>query len=181
MDRSLDMMVALLAIHKAGGAYLPLDPAYPAERIAFMVEDAKVPVLLTQGHLISELPPHQARVLAIDTSWELVSFENEDNLVSQAEPQNLAYLIYTSGSTGKPKGVMVQHRNAANFFAGMDQRIPHDPPGTWLAVTSLSFDISVLELFWTLARGFKVVLHSDKLEASREGRGYSCGDVDQID
>jgi natural product biosynthesis luciferase-like monooxygenase protein len=75
---------------------------------------------------------------------------------------NLAYVIYTSGSTGKPKGVMVCHRNAVNFFAGMDERLDHDPPGVWLAVTSLSFDISVLELFWTLARGFRVVLQGDR-------------------
>ncbi len=74
---------------------------------------------------------------------------------------DLAYLIYTSGSTGRPKGVMVTHRNVANFAAGMDAQIPHDPPGTWLAVTSLSFDISVLELFWTLSRGFHVVVASE--------------------
>ena len=81
------------------------------------------------------------------------------DLEGGAGPNNLAYVIYTSGSTGTPKGVMVEHRNVVSFFAGMDERIPHDPPGTWLAVTSLSFDISVLELFWTLARGFRVVIH----------------------
>jgi hypothetical protein len=80
-------------------------------------------------------------------------------------PDNLAYLIYTSGSTGRPKGVMVEHRNVSNFFTGMDERIGGEGPGVWLAVTSLSFDISVLELFWTLARGFTVVLSSDENRA----------------
>ena len=83
----------------------------------------------------------------------------------------LAYLIYTSGSTGRPKGVMVEHRNVSNFFVGMDAQIPHDPPGRWLAVTSLSFDISVLELFWTLARGFSVVMSSDADRALVSGGG----------
>src|SRR6185295_8591847 len=77
------------------------------------------------------------------------------------QPSDLAYVIYTSGSTGRPKGVMVEHRNVASFFAAMDECIPHDPPGVWLAVTSLSFDISVLELVWTLCRGFEVVVHTE--------------------
>jgi hypothetical protein len=95
------------------------------------------------------------------------------------ESHALAYLIYTSGSTGKPKGVMVEHRNVANFFAGMDARIEHDPPGVWLAVTSLSFDISVLELFWTLARGFRVVLSSDEDRALVSGGGSAVSSYGQ--
>ncbi|MEZ4644340.1 MAG: LLM class flavin-dependent oxidoreductase [Chloroflexota bacterium] len=162
MDRSIDMIVALFGILKAGGAYLPLDPTYPADRLAFMVEDAGIPVIITQSHLVEQLPPHHARVVQMDTDWSLIAQELKENVHSGVNPNNLAYVIYTSGSTGKPKGVMVQHRNAVNFFAGMDERIPHDPPGTWLAVTSLSFDISVLELFWTLSRGFKVILYADK-------------------
>ena len=161
MDRSIEMMVALVGIHKAGGAYLPLDPTYPQDRIAFMVEDAATPILLTQQHLVSNLPPHQAKVVCVDADWGQISQQSSDNAVSNVAPHNLAYVIYTSGSTGKPKGVMVQHGNATNFFAGMDDRIGKTP-GTWLAVTSLSFDISVLELFWTLTRGFKVVLFDDK-------------------
>jgi natural product biosynthesis luciferase-like monooxygenase protein len=162
MERSLEMLVALLGVLKAGGAYLPLDPEYPSDRIAFMVEDAQVPILLTQGQFMSDLPPHQAQVIPIDASWDLISFEQKSNVESSVTPADLSYIIYTSGSTGKPKGVMVQHGNVVNFFAGMDERIAHDPPGTWLAVTSLSFDISVLEFFWTLARGFKLILYSEK-------------------
>ncbi len=162
MDRSIEMMVALVGIHKAGGAYLPLDPAYPQDRIAFMVEDTATPVLLTQQHLAASLPPHQAQVVRLDADWPQVAGQSSENVSSGVAPHNLAYVIYTSGSTGKPKGVMVQHGNVVNFFVGMDERIPHSPPGTWLAVTSLSFDISVLELFWTLARGFKVIIFDDK-------------------
>ncbi|MCA9898612.1 MAG: LLM class flavin-dependent oxidoreductase [Ardenticatenaceae bacterium] len=167
MDRSIEMMVALIGIHKAGGAYLPLDPTYPKDRLAFMVEDTATPVLLTQKHLVASLPPHQAQVVRVDADWEQIGEQSGENVFSGVEPHNLAYVIYTSGSTGKPKGVMVQHGNAVNFFVGMDARIgdasiPHSPPGTWLAVTSTSFDISVLELFWTLARGFKVIIFDDK-------------------
>ncbi len=161
MERSLEMMVALLGTLKAGGAYVPLDPTYPRERIAFMVEDGGVPVLLTQARLVNELPSHQARVVQVDADWDAIARQPRGSVDSGVTSENLGYVIFTSGSTGKPKGVMVCHRNVINFFAGMDQGISHSPPGAWLAVTSLSFDISVLELFWTLARGFKVVLSSD--------------------
>ena len=162
MDRSLDMMVSLFGVLKAGAAYVPLDPTYPDERIAFMVEDAELPVLLTQEDLLAKLPPHHAQVICVDSDWNAIARERTTNPESGVTPKNLSYVIYTSGSTGKPKGVMVGHQNVVNFFAGMDERIPHDSPGVWLAVTTLSFDISVLELFWTLARGFKVILQGDK-------------------
>ena len=163
MERSLEMMVGLLGLLKAGGAYVPLDPTYPQERIAFMVEDAQVPIIISQDSLRSELPNHQAEVICLDTDWDTIAQEPEISPQSDVTSDNLSYVIYTSGSTGKPKGVMVRHQNVVNFFAGMDEVIPHDPPGVWLAVTSLSFDISVLELFWTLSRGFKVVLYADKV------------------
>jgi non-ribosomal peptide synthetase component F/methionyl-tRNA formyltransferase/acyl carrier protein len=162
MGRSLDMIVGLLGILKAGGAYLPLDHTYPEDRIAFMVEDAKVPVLLTQARFVKNLPPNHAQLVSVDTDWNIISTESEENFHGGVIPDNMSYVIYTSGSTGKPKGVMVCHGNVVNFFTGMDEVIPHDPPGVWLAVTSLSFDISVLELLWTLARGFKLILYADK-------------------
>ncbi|MBK8985238.1 MAG: LLM class flavin-dependent oxidoreductase [Chloroflexi bacterium] len=158
MERSIELMVALLGIHKAGGAYLPLDPDYPQERLAFMAEDAAVTVLLAQERTQADLPTANATVVRLDADWPTIAAYSAAKVHSGVTPANLSYLIYTSGSTGKPKGVMVQHGNAVNFFVGMDQRIPHNPPGIWLAVTSLSFDISVLELFWTLSRGFKVVI-----------------------
>jgi non-ribosomal peptide synthetase component F/methionyl-tRNA formyltransferase/acyl carrier protein len=162
MERSLQTIVGLLGILKAGGAYLPLDQSYPAERIAFILDDAQVPVLLTQAHLAGDLPVHQAQVVCVDTELCTISNESKENVDSGITPDNLSYVIYTSGSTGKPKGVMVCHSNVVNFFTGMDGCIPHDAPGVCLAVTSLSFDISVLELLWTLARGFKVILYADK-------------------
>ena len=168
LERSIDLLTGVYGILKAGAAYVPLDPAYPADRLALMVEDAQCPILLTQRGLLHRLPPHRARVVCIDTDWGSIEREPEDDLDSGVTGSNLSYVIYTSGSTGRPKGVMVEHRNVTNFFAGMDDCVPHSPPGTWLAVTSLSFDISVLELFWTMARGFKVVLHggSDKTRAA---------------
>lgn len=155
--RAPDLLIGALGILKAGGAYVPLDPSYPAERLAHYLTDSAAPVVVTQSALVATLPSHAADLLVLDADPRLATAP-ATNPPGGAEPHNLAYLIYTSGSTGLPKGVMVEHRNVANFFAGMDAHIRHDPPGVWLALTSLSFDISVLELFWTLARGFKVVL-----------------------
>lgn len=162
--RSLDLLVGALAIQKAGGGYVPLDPAYPPDRIALYIEDSGAPVIVAQSTLVDSLPAHQAQVLVIDQDPAIASQPDTDP-ASGVSVSDIAYMIYTSGSTGRPKGVMVEHRNVANFFRGMDDRIRHDPPGVWLAVTSLSFDISVLELFYTLARGFKLVLSSDENRA----------------
>lgn len=166
IKRSVDLLVASLAVLKAGAAYVPLDPAYPRDRIAHFLNDSQASVVLTQQALRADLPDSQAEILALDTQ---PLGEDAENITSTASGDDLAYLIYTSGSTGLPKGVMVRHDNVANFFAAMDARIPYKAGDTWLAVTSLSFDISVLELFWTLSRGFKLVLSSDesRLELSR--------------
>ncbi len=161
LGRSLDLVVGALAIFKAGGAYVPLDPTYPAERLGFYVEDSGAKVILSESALAGTLPGADAARLEIDTDPRIANApaRRPDSAVTG---EDLAYLIYTSGSTGRPKGVMVTHRNVSNFFTGMDARIPHDPPGVWLAITSIAFDISVLELFWTLARGAKVVIASDE-------------------
>ncbi len=162
LQRSTDLVVSILAVHKSGGAYVPLDPLYPADRIALMIEDAALGVILSETAIVGQLPSHRAEVVLVDADWPEIACHSEANVPSKLNSQQLAYVIYTSGSTGKPKGVMIEHRNVLNFFAGMDERIEHDPPGVWLAVTSLSFDISVLELLWTLSRGFKVVLFRDR-------------------
>jgi natural product biosynthesis luciferase-like monooxygenase protein len=162
--RSLDLLIGALAIQKAGGAYVPMDPAYPAERIALFIEDSAAPVIVTQAALADSLPSGQAQVLVLDADPRLAEAP-VTNLDSGVTAADLAYMIYTSGSTGRPKGVMVEHGNVVNFFAGMDDRIDHADGSVWLAVTSLSFDISVLELFWTLARGFKLVLSNDENRA----------------
>ncbi|MGP6089426.1 MupA/Atu3671 family FMN-dependent luciferase-like monooxygenase [Antarctobacter jejuensis] len=158
--RSIDLMVGALAILKAGGAYLPMDPSYPADRLQHFVEDSGAQVIVTQAAVEPSLPRHEAQLLVLDAEPRL-DVQPGENLPDTSGPEDLAYLIYTSGSTGKPKGVMVEHRNVCNFYKGMDAHIPRDG-GTWLAVTSLSFDISVLELFWTSARGLTVVLTGDE-------------------
>jgi natural product biosynthesis luciferase-like monooxygenase protein len=162
MERSIELIVALLGVHKAGAAYVPLDPTYPRDRLAFMVEDSQLRVLLTTKQTAGHLPPHSAERVCLDADWETIAERPADRPTSPVTSENLAYVIYTSGSTGKPKGVMVTHRNVVNFFAGMDERLGGDTPGVWLAVTSLSFDISVLEILWPLTHGFKVVIQGDR-------------------
>lgn len=161
VERSVEMMVGLIAILKAGGAYVPIDPSYPTRRVALMIDDSQAPVILATERTKSCLP-HTARyVLSIDGETDAIRRNSTGPVFSTAGGKNLAYVIYTSGSTGRPKGVMIEHRNVVNFFRGMDQAIGSDP-GIWLAATSISFDISVLELFWTLTRGFQVILHGDE-------------------
>ena len=162
LDRSIDLVVAVIAVHKAGGAYVPLDPTYPRERLALMLEDSGAPIVVSNRRLAADLPATRTRVIRLDADNAAIAAQSSEALPPSARATDLAYVIYTSGSTGRPKGVMVEHRNVVNFFTGMDPVIAHDPPGTWLAVTSLSFDISVLELLWTLARGFHVVVHEDR-------------------
>jgi natural product biosynthesis luciferase-like monooxygenase protein len=160
VPRSLELLVATLGVLKAGCAYVPLDPAFPADRLEFMIADSSMPVILSHTRVRDALPETSATVLCVDAPRAVVS---EAVPLQEAGPENLAYCIYTSGSTGLPKGVLLEHRNVVNFFAAMDQIVPREGAGqpVWLAVTSLSFDISVLELFWTLARGFKVIIHDE--------------------
>ncbi len=170
VHRGPQLLIGALGILKAGGAYVPIDPAYPADRIALYIHDSAAPVIVTQKTLAADLPAGAALLLELDRDPRLEG-ASKDNLEGGATAEDLAYLIYTSGSTGKPKGVMVEHRNVSNFFTGMDARISHSSGGVWLAVTSLSFDISVLELFYTLGRGFKLVLAGDETRTMvSEGR-----------
>ncbi len=172
LRRSSALLIAALAIMKAGGAYLPMDPAYPADRTALYIEDSGTKVIVTDSALAVDLPDSAAETILMDNLPAETDTGNPDSGVTGA---HMAYMIYTSGSTGRPKGVMVEHRNVANFFTGMDDRIAHDPAGVWMAVTSLSFDISVLELFWTLARGFKLVISGDESRALVAGEGSAPG------
>ncbi|MGZ4739594.1 MAG: MupA/Atu3671 family FMN-dependent luciferase-like monooxygenase [Ilumatobacteraceae bacterium] len=162
IERSVEMMVGLLGILKAGAAYVPMDPAYPSARIAIMLEDSNAQVVLTESRLVDSIEG-VADVVALDS---FTGLRGDRVVVDGLRSDHLAYVIFTSGSTGRPKGVMVEHRNVANFFTAMDDQLGFTPgvttPGVWLAVTSISFDISVLELFWTLARGFTVVVQDDE-------------------
>lgn len=160
VDRSIEMLVGLLGILKAGAAYVPMDPSYPSERIAIMLDDTRARLVVTTSNLAGSLPPHSHAVCVDANAGEA------DRPGVSMTGENLAYVIFTSGSTGRPKGVMLEHRNAANFFTAMDQ-VLGTQPGVWLATTSISFDISVLELFWTLARGFKVVIQHEPERVAR--------------
>lgn len=158
VERSLDMVVGLLGIMKAGGAYIPLDPTYPRERLAFMLADAQVQLLVTQQPLVAGLPSDQVPILCLDRERLAIAQEPEHDLALRTHSDLAAYVIYTSGSTGKPKGVMISHRSAINFLHAMTERFKPSPEDTLVAVTSLSFDIAVLELFLPLLRGGRVVL-----------------------
>ncbi|MDT5271751.1 MAG: hypothetical protein QOH49_3937, partial [Acidobacteriota bacterium] len=162
---SLEMLVGVLGILKAGGAYVPLDAAYPRERLAFMLEDARTPVLLTQQHLVSALPEHDSRLVLLDTDWPQIDRSSARNLSAKGvTPGNLAYLIYTSGSTGRPKGVCIEHRSAVTMLRWAREVYAAEDYATVLASTSICFDLSVYELFVPLSWGGKVVLAENALQ-----------------
>ena len=165
VDRSLEMVIAVLAILKAGAAYVPLDPAYPKDRLAFMLTDTKATVLLTQESLRSALPAAQAQVLCIDTDWVSIAQESPLNLKCDTRPDQLCYVIYTSGSTGRPKGVMLEHRAAVNILLSVAREPGFTAADTMLAVTTLSFDIAVSEVFLPLITGGRLVVVSREVAA----------------
>jgi non-ribosomal peptide synthetase component F len=138
VERSLKMVIALLAILKAGAAYVPLDPAYPQERIAYILEDSQISVLLTQQHLMAQLPKHQAKAICLDSDWNNIAQEDQNNLVNKVTSENLAYVIYTSGSTGKPKGVQIQHDAVVNFLTSMSQTPGITERDIFLSVTTIT-------------------------------------------
>ncbi|HEU0076107.1 MAG TPA: amino acid adenylation domain-containing protein, partial [Longimicrobiaceae bacterium] len=166
LERSPDMVVAMLAILKAGGAYVPLDPASPPERLAYMVEDSGARVLLTRERHLDVLPAGgAARVLCLDRDAALLQRQRDTAPEVRVPPRGLAYVIYTSGSTGRPKGVLVEHRSLAAFLHAMRREPGISADDGLLAVTTLSFDIAGLELFLPLLAGARTVL-ADRETAS---------------
>jgi len=157
-NRSIEMLVGLLAVLKAGGAYLPLDPEYPPERIRFMIEDSQARVVLTQNSLLHRLPDTAAQTICLDADRLLFSTEGSKSLQAQAMPDNLAYVIYTSGSTGRPKGVLVAHRGVTNVIEASIKLFGVDTNSRILQAASLSFDASVLEIFMALLGGATLCL-----------------------
>lgn len=157
-ERSLEMVVGLLGILKAGGAYVPLDPEYPEERLALMMSDAEVRVLLTQEKFIERLPRQDVPIICLDKDWKHVAQGNASKLKERAKPDNLAYVIYTSGSTGKPKGAMNTHRGVCNRLLWMQEEYNLGEEDTILQKTPFSFDVSVWEFFWPLLTGARMVL-----------------------
>jgi amino acid adenylation domain-containing protein len=165
VERSLEMLVALLGILKAGGAYVPLDPAFPRERLVFMINDSRAPLLLTQQRLRAQLPASRVGVIALDTDWDVIARHNELSLNSGVGSEALAYVIYTSGSTGLPKGVAIEHRSVVNFLTSMRREPGLRAGDRLLAVTTLSFDIAGLELYLPLAVGACVEVVSREVAA----------------
>ncbi|MCF2146809.1 amino acid adenylation domain-containing protein [Desmonostoc muscorum LEGE 12446] len=159
VERSLDMVIALLGILKAGGAYIPVDPSYPQERLEFMLEDSQMPILVTQKHLIKQLPRlENVRVVCIDTDWQVITQYSTENLHSKVTGENLAYTIYTSGSTGKPKGVQIKHRSVVNLLNSMQREPGLTAEDTLLAITTISFDMAVPDLYLPLVVGARIKL-----------------------
>jgi len=164
-EPSCEMMVGIMGVLKAGGACLPLDPSYPAERLAWVCADTELRVVLTQQHLVSGLPPGDAAVLSLDSGWSEVDKESAEPVYSQARPENLAYVIYTSGSTGRPKGVQITHRNlvhstyARSLYYGSDA-------GRFLLLSSFAFDSSLVGILGTLGRGGTLVLTPGPLQSN---------------
>ncbi|MEG5173406.1 amino acid adenylation domain-containing protein [Microcoleus sp. B3-D7] len=158
VDRSLEMVVGLLGIIKAGGAYVPLDPAYSSERLSFMLEDAKVQVLLAQSHIYEKIRDRARSAVFLDSDWENIARESKENCLSDVTPDCLAYVIYTSGSTGKPKGVQVNHRSAVHLFAATYPVFNFSERDAWTVFHSYAFDFSVWEIWGALVHGGKLVI-----------------------
>ena len=158
VERSLEMVVGLLGTLKAGGAYVPLDPGYPQERLGWMLEDARPPVLLVQERLLARLPASDAKVVKLDTGWEEIAREPTTAPAPTATPDSLAYIIFTSGSTGRPKGAMNAHGPVVNRLLWMQSAYRLTPRDVVLQKTPFSFDVSVWEFFWPLMTGAKLVV-----------------------
>ncbi|MEO0802305.1 MAG: amino acid adenylation domain-containing protein [Cyanobacteria bacterium J06642_2] len=178
VERSLEMAIGVMGIFKAGGAYMPLDPAYPKERLAYMLEDSQIPVLVTQAPLVENLPLSSAQVVCLDADWGDIARYEESNPACVTKPEHLAYLIYTSGSTGKPKGVTIEHRSLTNFTQAAIDRYGIGDRDRVLQFASFSFDAAIEEIYPCLASGGTLVIRTEDmlmsvptfLEKSREYR-----------
>ncbi len=158
IEPSLEMIVGILGILKAAGAYVPIDPTYPSERIAYMLDDSQLAVLLTEEKLVTSLPQHQAQVICLDSDWKEISTESKSYPITSLTPENLAYVIYTSGSTGKPKGVLVAHRGLCNLSQAQIKLFNVQPDSCVLQFASISFDASISEIVMALCAGARLYL-----------------------
>ncbi|MBD2020581.1 amino acid adenylation domain-containing protein [Leptolyngbya sp. FACHB-36] len=160
-ERSLETIVAFLGVLKMGGAYIPIDPTYPLERQVYMLGDARVPVILTQSHLVETLPEHDAQIVQLDVDWATIAHQPSENPSWQTRAETLAYIMYTSGSTGAPKGAMITHEGMVNHSTAIVEEFDLQPSDRVLQFSSLSFDIAVEELFPSLIQGATVVLRTE--------------------
>ncbi|MFY9555517.1 MAG: amino acid adenylation domain-containing protein, partial [Blastocatellia bacterium] len=158
LDRTIEMIVAILGVLKAGAAYVPLDPAYPKQRIAFVLEDTGASLLLSERRLVDAIPDVPVRVISLDADRELIAQQGSNNLPNQPGIDNLAYVIYTSGSTGNPKGVMITHANVVRLFESVQSWFSFDQADVWTLFHAYSFDFSVWELWGALIYGGRLVL-----------------------
>jgi amino acid adenylation domain-containing protein len=158
MERSIELVVALLSVLKAGGAYVPLDPEYPTERLSFIVEDAEIAVLLTHQRLAQTLSIQNCAIVNVDTQWELMQQQSEANPPRSARPDNLVYILYTSGSTGKPKGVMITQQGLVNYLSWCAKTYAVAEGRGAPVHSPIGFDLTVTSLFSPLLAGQRVVL-----------------------
>jgi amino acid adenylation domain-containing protein len=168
LERSLEMIVGILAVLKAGGAYVPMDTAYPEERLAFMLDDTKAQLLLTMTSLRENLPARHPQVICIDQEWESIALESRDNIMAGTSADSLAYIIYTSGSTGNPKGVQVTHYNVIRLLQATRPWYGFDERDVWSLFHSYAFDVSVWELWGALLYGGRLAVASYGVSRSPE-------------
>ncbi len=162
MDRSLNILVAILGIMKAGAAYLPLDSTYPRERLSFMLQDSNVQVLLTQDRLSAQLPEWNGKKICLDTEWESIQLRNKSNTPKNTiRESNLAYVIYTSGSTGKPKGVMISHKSLINYLLWAKSHYSLQDGNGSIFHSPIGFDLTVTSVFLPLLAGKRILLLKD--------------------
>ena len=166
VERSLSMVIGLLGILKAGGAYVPLDPGYPQERLAFMLENAQMPVLLTQQRLVTVLPQTQSQVVYLDAGWEKIAKQRTDNPINKVITENLAYVIYTSGSTGRPKGVEIQHLGLLNLVSWHQHTYTLTPADRATQIAGSGFDACVWELWPYLTVGASIHIPNEQTRLS---------------
>jgi aspartate racemase len=164
--RSIEMLVGVLGILKAGAAYIPIDPAHPHERQEHKLRDSQAVVILTQANLVASLPDHQATVILLDTDWHKIAQHSSENPTCLTTPDNLAYVIYTSGSTGIPKGVAVTHRSMVNYCAEVVRVYEITSRDQVLQFSNISFDVSIEEIFPSLISGATIVIRSEETSLS---------------
>ncbi|MBI4785230.1 MAG: amino acid adenylation domain-containing protein [Oscillatoriophycideae cyanobacterium NC_groundwater_1537_Pr4_S-0.65um_50_18] len=176
VERSIAMIVGLLGILKAGGAYVPLDPTYPPQRLEFILSDAQVSVLLTQTSLQTKFSELETCVVLLDTDWEHIAQEQQENLHPSVQANSLAYVIYTSGSTGQPKGVMVEHLSLVNYTEAAIQEYNISAGDRILQFASISFDAAAEEIFPSLTQGAALILRTEQMLSSMAIFLQTCGE-----
>src|SRR2546422_685037 len=164
LERSPYLVVAIVGILKAGGAYVPIDPAHPKERIRYILDESRIGIVVTQESLVDELPSISGESICLDTDGAEIAREPAENILTEVKPEHLAYVLFTSGSTGRPKGVALEHRSAAAFIDWAKQvYTPQELAGV-LFSTSICFDLSVFEVFVTLAAGGTIIMAGNALD-----------------